>query len=82
MEKLEAKDDQSVIVTMTFRRPEHEQELMEALNASKYLRVIWEMDRWLRNGIKYGDDSVRAKHLQDARNHLYEALEDDGIVLE
>lgn len=82
MEKVEAKDNGSVTVTMTFRRPEHEQELMEALNAQRYLRVLWEMDRWLRHGIKYGDDPVRAKHLQEAREHLSEALEDDGISLD
>jgi len=71
-----------VIVTMTFRRPEHEEELREALNAPQFNSVLWNLDQWLRNEIKHGDDEVRMNHLQSARDKLWSLMEDAGLSLE
>lgn len=82
MEKLELKDDRPVTVTMTFHRPENDQELMEAINAPKFNSVLWHLDQWLRNHIKHGDDEKKAEHYQEVRTRLWECLEEEGLSLE
>lgn len=82
MEKSGLKDEPSVIVTMTFRRPEHEEELHRALNAERYIRVLWDMDQWLRQETKYGEDQTRVEILSEARSRLGIFLEDAGVDLE
>ena len=84
MGKSDRRDDEEhpVLVTMTFRRPEHEQELREALNASRFNSVLWNLDQWLRNEVKHGDDEVRMNHLQSARDKLWSLMEDEGLSLE
>lgn len=82
MEKSELTDDPSVIVTMTFRRPEHEEELRRVLNADRYIAVLWEMDRWLRHETKYGEDQARVDILREVRSRLSNFLENEGVDLE
>lgn len=80
MERQEAKDEQ-VRVTLTFYRPEHEYELREALNAGRYKSVLNEMDNWLRNEVKYGEDGTRTEILDQARSRLHEFLENENVNL-
>lgn len=83
MEKLEQRDNgSSVTVTMTFRRPEHEAELREALNASRYLAVIWNLQEWLRMETKHTEDEKKIEYFGRVRDKLWQSLEDEGISLE
>jgi hypothetical protein len=75
-------DDKSVTVTMTFCRPEHEDELREALNASRFNSVLWNLDQFLRSEVKHGDDEVKGTHYQQVRDKLWSLLEDEGLSLE
>jgi hypothetical protein len=69
-------------VTLTFCRPEHEYELMQALNAAKYASALWGLDQWLRTAIKHGDDAVKAAHYRVVREKLHSCLDDEGVFLE
>jgi len=82
MEKPELRDEKSVTVTLTFHRPEHDQELMEAINAPKFNMVLWNLDQWLRNEIKHGADEVKGNHYEEVRRYLWECLENEGLSLE
>lgn len=84
MEKSEPRGDgpPSVVVTMTFLRPEHEDELREALNAPRFNSVLWNLDQFLRNEVKHGDDEVKGTHYQQVRDKLWSLMEDEGLSLE
>ena len=80
MEKREVKGDDPR-VTLTFRRPEHEQELREALNGGRYKAVLFELDNWLRSVVKHGEDETKATHYQAVRDELHVMMEGQGVSL-
>lgn len=72
----------SVTVTLTFRRPEHEQELKEALNGGEAMGLIWDLDQWLRSEVKHGEDELKARYYQQVRERVWEMLDERGLSLE
>ena len=43
-------------VTIEYTLPEEQEEFETANNASKYYSVIWDLDQYLRNFVKYPSD--------------------------
>lgn len=73
-----------MIVKLEFDLPEEQSEFELAIDASNYALVIYEIDQWLRSGIKYApegqtDDYTAA--LEKAREKLHELIFEYGIKI-
>jgi hypothetical protein len=64
--------------------PEGERRLREMLDAPKVKLVLWELDNYLRDLIKYGDDKdgVELTTLEMVRKALWHFCDDHGIRLD
>lgn len=63
--------------------PESKKVQIRALKADNAYRVISEMDRYLRDRIKYWElEDIGRIRLQDARDELQDLMKDNGIDLE
>lgn len=58
--------------TLKFNLPEENDEYYMAVNGNKFQLVLWDLDQYLRNEIKYNDK----EELQPIRNKIYELMED------
>jgi len=68
--------------TLRYTLPEEQEELDAALHAQAMRQALWELDNWLREGVKYHDPPPdRAEALQEARDKLRELLDDAGVHL-
>lgn len=70
--------------TITFTLPEEQQDFHDAVHASDYKMVLWDLDQRLRSKIKYDDtlDSSLAAAYQEARDMLHGYLNDYGVTLD
>jgi len=72
-------------LTLTFELPEEASEAEFAIHGNEYNIVLWSLDQWLRDQIKYHDDSyteAESKLLEAVRKKLFELLEEYSITLE
>jgi hypothetical protein len=70
--------------TITFTLPEEQQDFHNAVHASDYKMVLWDLDQRLRSKLKYDDtlDNISAAAYQDARDMLHGYLDDYGVTLD
>jgi hypothetical protein len=70
--------------TITFTLPEEQTDFHDAVHASDYKMVLWDLNQKLRSKLKYDptlDDSSAAAY-QDARDMLHELLNDYGVSID
>lgn len=68
--------------TLTFTLPDDEDNLQTAIDAEGWRRVAEEMERSLRNWIKYGNEFKNADEaLAAARGALWEFIKDGGLEI-
>jgi hypothetical protein len=69
--------------TLKFNLPEDQSEFDQAINASKYHSVIWNLDQWLRSETKHGMlPEERDEAYQDIRQKLHEIMEENNVTLD
>jgi hypothetical protein len=70
--------------TLTFDLPDERSDLDLALNGSKYLCVLWDMDQEARNKLKYDEKITgdHAKWYEHLRLDIRERMENYGCSLE
>ena len=73
--------------TLTFNLPEEQSDFNLASNASKWYLIAWDMDQFLRNKIRYPEDTGDNKGksdeyyqaLQEVRDAFWENMNDRGL---
>ena len=68
---------------LQFELPEEVNEHKRAVQAPDVLSVVYDLDRWLRNEIKYGqrpEEEERA--LQRCRDKLWDLIDDNNVDLD
>jgi hypothetical protein len=70
--------------TITFTLPEEQQDFHDAVHASDYKLVLWDLDQKLRSEIKYNDklDHKTETAYQTVRDMLHGYLDDYGVSLD
>ena len=70
--------------TITYNLPEEQEDFNNAVHASDYKMVLWDLDQKLRAKVKYDDslDEKSANAYQDARDMLRELMHDYGVTLD
>jgi hypothetical protein len=70
--------------TITFNLPDEQDDFNNAVHASDYKAVIWDLDQKLRAKIKYDEtlNESSANAYQDARDMLRELISDYGVTLD
>jgi hypothetical protein len=53
----------------------------QAIEAADALSAVVEFDAWLRSQVKHGEDEVRTKILEEARDKLFQEFADHGVSL-
>lgn len=71
-------------ITFEFDSIEEAEDVRTALDGYKYKLVIWDLDQYLRNQIKYNDNlpSEVAEAFEDLREKLREFLNDYRVNIE
>jgi hypothetical protein len=69
---------------LKYNLPEDQVDFDTAVNGSKWMGAMWELDQWLRSQIKHppegmSDDTYKA--FEDARDQLYEILNENQLRL-
>ena len=52
------------------------------LSSDSLCSVLHLIGQWLRGEIKYGNNEIRADHLQEVRDKLHEYMDNENINLE
>ena len=71
--------------TLEFNLPEDQIEFEFATNGSKWWKVCWDMEQWLRGNIKHAPDSMsddEYKTYELCREKLRQLIEDKGLNLD
>jgi hypothetical protein len=70
--------------TITYNLPDEQDDFNNAVHASDYKAVIWDLDQKLRAKIKYDDtlNESSASAYQDARDMLRGLISDYGVTLD
>lgn len=71
-------------VTLEFNLPEEQDEYEIYHNARKYYSVLWDLDQFLRNKLKYPEDGTSELSLDtlaDIRSTLHDLLQEKNIEL-
>ncbi len=72
-------------ITYDLDLPEDHDEFELANNARNYYSVIWELDQYLRNSIKYASDEMPQANIdtfQLVRDELWQLLEEKNLNLD
>lgn len=64
-------------VYLTYSLPDEREDFLTAFNGIDYKSVLWDLDNWLRNEIKYKERYA----LQEIRDKLNDLCEDRSIDL-
>jgi hypothetical protein len=70
--------------TLTFDLPEEQSEFDLANNASKYYSVLWDLDQYLRNFVKYPsdrEDPILTDTMAKVRDHLWVLMNEHNLDL-
>jgi hypothetical protein len=74
----EGEGDLMSVATLTFTLPDERDEHYTAINAGRYRSVIYEMQMYLRNKLKYEElDEIEARVYQELREFIVAEL--DGL---
>lgn len=66
--------------TLTFNLPDEQYEYKCATNATAWKSIVYEMDMFLRNAVKYGHNYKTADEVfSEIRKKLYEYCNDEGL---
>ena len=77
---MKKKENKCMEAILKFRLPEEAAEHLQALNGGKWAGVVWELDRALRSGLKYGHDWKTANEaLEAVRDGLAREMEEEGL---
>ena len=72
--------------TLEFNLPEDQIEFDFATNGSKWWKVCWDINQWLRQQYKYMPDEEysedRYNAYVEAREKLFELMQENGVNLE
>ena len=76
--------------TLSFQLPEESHEHEQAVNAYKWVSVVWDIDQFLRgmlkyegsNGVQLSDLKTPADALEKVRDLLWENLNERGLKLD
>jgi len=69
---------------LKFNLPDDQEDFDLAVNGSKWMAAMWQLDQWLRSQIKHpaegmSDDTYKA--FDETRDKLYELLNEEGLKL-
>jgi len=70
---------------LKFNLPEEQLEFEQAVNASKYTSILWDLDQYLRNQVKYPAESTHEEFIDamaTARDELWKLLDEHNITLD
>lgn len=69
---------------LEFDLPEEQSNFENAVDGWKWKHFAWQLDQHLRSNIKYNDKLTEEQHnvYADIRKHLYELLNEDGLILD
>jgi hypothetical protein len=70
---------------LIFDLPEEQSDFELATNAAKYYSVLWNIDQFLRNKVKYASDSASEEEIkayEETREELWREIESNNINLE
>jgi len=65
---------------LEFNLPEEVTEHLQALQGAKWEHVAWDMDNYLRDIVKYSEDSVLIEGAQKFRKKLGEIIDERGLM--
>lgn len=67
-------------ITLTFSEDE-QVEAMQALNGSKWMCAMWELDQWLRSEAKYNDKLTEKEidFIYEVRDRIQQELNENGL---
>lgn len=67
-------------ITLTFSE-EEQVEAMQALNGSKWMCAMWELDQWLRAEAKYNDKLTEKEVdlIYEVRDRIQQELNENGL---
>ena len=71
-------------VTIEYNLPEEQSEFEEANNSGKYYSVLWDLDQYLRNFIKYPsdrEDPIFTDAMAQVRNELWRLMNEHNLDL-
>jgi hypothetical protein len=70
--------------TITFTLPEEQTDFHDAVHASDYKMVLWDLDQHLRGEIKYNDKIDHKTELayQTVRDKIHGLLNDYGVSID
>lgn len=71
--------------TLVFNLPEEQEDFELINNASKYYSVIWDLDQFMRNKIKYANDhnpEPFIETVQLVRDELWKLMEEKNLTLD
>jgi len=72
-------------VTIEYTLPEEQDEFETANNASKYYSVLWDLDQYLRNFVKYPsdrEDPILTDTMAQVRDKLWELMKENNLNLD
>ena len=70
--------------TLEFNLPEEQSEFDLANNASKYYSVLWDLDQYLRNFVKYPsdrEDPILTDTMAKVRDELWRLMNEHNLDL-
>jgi hypothetical protein len=68
---------------LEFELPDDETEFKLCTRGKDYYLVLWDLDQWLREKIKYGaEDSINIDTLEAVRETLHELLQNRNVSLD
>ena len=70
--------------TLEYNLPEEQDEFELAANAGKYYSVLWDIDQYMRNKVKYASDDTPELYreaIQMVRDELWKLLNENNIDL-
>lgn len=71
------------ILEFNLTDPDEAEQFKLAVHAQEMKSVLWDLDQWLRNKIKYSDFPEEViDALQNTRDELYSLLQDESINLD
>ena len=71
--------------TIEFNLPEEQSEFDTANNASKYYSVLWDLDQYLRNFVKYPsdrEDPILTDTMAKVRDELWRLMKEHNLDLD
>jgi hypothetical protein len=70
---------------LEFNLPEDQYDFEQAVNASKYRTILWDLDQFLRNKTKYASDETTEEQLTayyELRDELHKLMEEHNVTLD